>query len=215
MTETLDGFQVKVDLEHSISPETYAIVHLPPPDHLDVQDHTLRTHDAFAEMEKLLQNDPRMQAISQLIHGNPYETQRVVTPDEIGEYGYFFDDNHRIVVRVNQENGELSLPAILPIAEITHTEQLELHPRTEQYRGMLKTSLPPPIHVAGLTAQDNTFRIINGNARYAAAKKEKIAGLPSWVYLRNAPGMPVRIPHVAGELHIAQRFADAMKKQAK
>ena len=214
MAEHIDRFQLGYGHENGISHQTYGIVHELPPENFSPERYIPDPNAALNETVRMIESDTRLHTVAQLVRGHTYQEARATVHDETAEYGYFFDRDGKLVMRINQENGDVSLPATLLLSEIQPTENRISDQRTKTYREMLKRSIPPPISVAGLTQPYRTFRIIEGNSRFAAAKQAKIEGLPSWVFLRNAQVMQVRVPLANHEnplqAKLAQRFAEAM-----
>jgi hypothetical protein len=215
MPETTDRLQFSFISEKSLAPQTYEIVHLLPPKNFTPNDYIPDGNAALAETIRMLGADSRLQRIAPLIYKHNYQELRESSHDEIAEYGYFFDGNDNVVARINQENGDVSLPAKLLLSEIQPSENRGNDFRTALYTEMLKKGSPPPIFVAGLTQNHNIFRIIEGNAQFAAAKQAGKHNLLSWVFLKNAQEMRLRIPPAIHEnpveIKLAQRFAEAMR----
>jgi len=214
MVEKVDALLFSFGHENGISRLTYDIVHNLPPENFSPKRYIPDPYAALEETVRMIESDTRLNTVAQLVRGHTYQEAHITTHDENAEYGYFFDKDGKLVMRINQENGDVSLPATLLLSEIQPMENRMSDPRTKTYREMLKKSIPPPISVAGLTQLGRTFRIINGNSRFAAAKLAKIKEMPSWVFLRNTQIMQVKVPLAnhenSSQVKLAQRFAEAM-----
>lgn len=170
----------------------------------------VREEDAQELARQMVETDPRMQIIRRELDASRYREARVHTDDEIGDYGFFFDHDGSLIFRVNIRNGEISVPAEVPIDELQpnemkgSSEDLRI---ISQYVEMLKKSEPPYIHVNGLGSLYDKFILRHGNRRLSAATAAKKPSLKAWVYLRDAQENPLKVPYVGSGNSSRQNLA--------
>ncbi len=199
-----------------ISPFNSEIIGLIPS--INKFDNPIHTEEeALTFTKELVTQDSRLAAIVKIVDPNRFELVTSHSSHENGKFGLFYDSLGNLVARVNQETGEVSIPAVIPVDEIQPRENRDTDPRAVEYFGKLKQSEPSAIFVAGKTRKGDKFRVIEGNSRTAAIKKAGRQFINAIVFLRTKDMRPLRIPSpdhlVNRENNIsAERFFTVIKQ---